>query len=212
MATGDPAGAANETAITAVLDDLLAGGRREVRALFDNARLAEPEILVSPTPEQMGHRVFGFLIEHWRRIGGADGVPLAVDLDPLDLRPALGYLTLLDVLDQGHDFRYRLYGSEVVTHTGFDLTGKRFSEISDADIDSGAIPIFFMAIYRYILATGRPVFTVHQPRETVTKYHWHRLALPLANQQGEIVRILNCVRPSDIESSRFDQPLRGSRM
>lgn len=211
-AVGGAVESGHETIIEKILCELTVGDYREVTELFEDANLMVPEIRISPTSGQMNDEVFGFMIDHWRALRGRRQVPLACDLDPLDLRPALGYLTLLDVLDQGRDFRYRLYGSEVVTHTGYDLTGKLFSEINEVDSVGQVVPIFFMAVCRHIVANGEPIFTIHQPRETTTKYHWHRLALPLANQRGEIIRILNCVRPSDIETSRYDQPLRGSPM
>ena len=56
-------------------------------------------------------------------------MPARPDFDPVELKPWLGRLGLLDVLPgPPMDFRFRLCGTRTVEEYGVDLTGKRFSE------------------------------------------------------------------------------------
>ena len=51
---------------------------------------------------------------------------------------------ILDVLEDGWDYRYRCYGRKTAQVAEFDMTGKRTSEITTASY----IPIFSIAGYR----------------------------------------------------------------
>jgi hypothetical protein len=56
--------------------------------------------------------------------------PSRIDIDPLELPPELlRHLFMLDVVDGGADFRYRLIGSDLVEGVGRDATGALVSEI-----------------------------------------------------------------------------------
>lgn len=54
-----------------------------------------------------------------------DGMlPARKSISPQELRPWLGNLLLLDVVDGGRDFQYRLHGAKLVQMFGDDLTGR----------------------------------------------------------------------------------------
>src|SRR3546814_2328999 len=63
---------------------------------------------------------------------------------PFNLRPALGYVLLIDVEDDGWDGRFRLYGTRVAEMYGEDMTGRRVSEIDNNNYATQ----LFRAIYR----------------------------------------------------------------
>ena len=68
--------------------------------------------------ETMGHPRLAALARLWsRKANGAD-LHGRVDFDPVELRPWLGRIILLDVVDGGRDFHYRLFGAELVERTG----------------------------------------------------------------------------------------------
>ena len=48
------------------------------------------------------------------------------DIDVLELRQAIGNIMMLDVLEDGFDARYRVYGTGVVEYVGHDWTGGLF--------------------------------------------------------------------------------------
>lgn len=71
----------------------------------------------------------------------------------------LPYTFLVDVLDGGADFRYRLVGTDIVAHTPRDNTGLRLSAIDGqgtqkqlaalfASVAAGRIPRFQRIAYR----------------------------------------------------------------
>jgi hypothetical protein len=69
------------------------------------------------------------LFEYWESRRGGRDMPLRRDVDVLDLGPWLGNLMLIDVEDDGCEFRYRVYGSILARYYGRDLTGKTTEEV-----------------------------------------------------------------------------------
>lgn len=55
--------------------------------------------------------------------------PARADLDPTEFAYILGYVMLIDVLYEPLRFRFRLHGSELVRHGGYDMTGKDIEEV-----------------------------------------------------------------------------------
>jgi hypothetical protein len=85
------------------------------------------EAAVVELKSEMLRRFFG----EWELRRGERRFPSREDFDPYDLKYALGTLTLIEVLSDPLDYRYRLCGSITVSRYGLDLTGKRVSEIPD---------------------------------------------------------------------------------
>lgn len=69
------------------------------------------------------------LVAYWEKKRGMRLAPCRADVDPMDLRMHLPNTFIVDVLDGGADFRYRLIGTAVVAGLGRDSTGKRLSEL-----------------------------------------------------------------------------------
>lgn len=55
--------------------------------------------------------------------------PARRDLDPADFTYILGYIMLMDVRYAPLRFRFRLHGSELVRHGGYDMTGKGIEDL-----------------------------------------------------------------------------------
>jgi hypothetical protein len=114
-------------------------------------------------------------------------------IDPHEMRPALGFISLLDVVDGGADFRYRLFGTIPTAVSGFDMTRRWLSQHR-----AGTYMVeYFIATYRAMLRRGEPLFTVHGPPEIVHTSAWHRVAAPLADAAGEITRFMSVNVPVD---------------
>ena len=75
------------------------------------------------------------LWSYWngKRIDGR--LPGRAAINPFELRPWLGHLLLMDVIDNGRDFRYRLHGTVLVQLFGADLTNKLVSRLAVPDVD-----------------------------------------------------------------------------
>ena len=167
--------------------DILAGKLTEIRAAFAERGATGPELAWTPDAASLPSAQLRFLLNYWCERAAGRTAPTIHDIDPVDMRPALGFIVLTDVLDEGEDFQFRLYGSIVASVSGFDLTGKRLSEHPAPDYVSS----FYLALYRAAYRRGEPVSTSHRPPLAVHTRIWHRLMLPLVDESGAIVRFLS---------------------
>ena len=115
-------------------------------------------------------------------------MPRPDELDPIDIRSALGRVLLLDVLPEARDFRYRLYGTIMAARMGRDLTGILLTEFAPGEY----IGDFYMAIYLAMCERREPVFTCHFPSDRSYARQIQRVLLPLG-EKAEVTRILGCV-------------------
>jgi hypothetical protein len=127
------------------------------------------------------------LLAHWHALcaqSSGGGLPLAGAIDPLKLGFILGWLMIMEPIDGGADFKYRLYGSEIAGTTRRDLTGYKVSD---------SFPMFAAwttRIYRDVMMRKRPMLTRHSPRRYVPVEQWERLVLPYAGADGTVTRLL----------------------
>jgi hypothetical protein len=179
------------TVIDAMRDDLLAGNQTRLAAPFLARGLRPPVVRWNPAPDELPTQQLPFLLRHWMALRDRHGTVRPEHIDPLELRPALGYILLLDVLEDGADYRYRLYGSEVARIASFDMTGKRTSEVAMGSLASD----FYLAIYRAMLLRSEPVYSWHEMPMEITINSWDRIVLPLWDAEGRIARIITCNVP-----------------
>ena len=70
------------------------------------------------------------LYQYWSEKRGERPMPARADLDPIDIRFAIGDVILADVIDETPPrFRIRLHGTNLSERTNFDLTGKMLDEM-----------------------------------------------------------------------------------
>jgi hypothetical protein len=171
--------------------DILAGDLSAIEAVFVENGARPPSLAWNPWAGHVGAPVMRFLMDYWRDHAPAGALPHLKQVDPVELRPALGYLMLLDAVDGGRDFRYRLYGSIVASVSGFDMTGKLLSEHPA----SPYVTEFAIASYRAALRRREPVYTERSPVGAVQAIRWQRIALPLVDDSGAVVRFLAGTAP-----------------
>jgi hypothetical protein len=171
--------------------DILAGDMTAIEAVFIENGAQPPSLAWNPSAGQAGAPAMRFLMDYWRDNAPAGTLPHLKQIDPAELRPALGYLMLLDAVDGGRDYRYRLYGSIVASVSGFDMTGKLLSEHPA----SAYVTEFAIASYRAALRRRAPVYTERSPVGAVQAIRWQRIALPLVDDSGAAVRFLAGTAP-----------------
>lgn len=148
------------------------------------ARLGGPAVIASPDDPCLHPRLRD-LWRFWNALRGNRATPRTDEVNALVLKPWLGNVLLVDVIDGGRDFRYRLYGTIVAAHFGFDLTGRLVSECTDL---IGPMPL---QEYRRAAETGRPDAVARISPAARDHLQMDKLALPLATDDGgSIVRIL----------------------
>lgn len=172
--------------VAAWTSEVLAGDPSSARAAFRAKGARGPEIVWSPTVEALPAPQLRFLLRYWQELAGGRKMPLAKQIDAIEMRPALGYIMLIDVVGRGEDFRYRLFGSSIAGVSGFDMTGRCVSEHRA----SPHIVEFALSVYRAVLQRGEPLFTEHGPAGAINTFSWYRLILPLADEKDEITRFI----------------------
>jgi hypothetical protein len=151
------------------------------RHQIHSQELEQLQARIVPDPERSQIDVLQDLLDYYAALPAR--VPKEVD--PLrypKLAKCMGFLMILDVLD--NDYCYRLYGSKIVKYSGFDMTGKKTSELP-FNLPSR----FFLGCYDWVRDTKRTLATQHSAPMVVNTNGWNRLILPLF--EGErVVRLL----------------------
>ena len=97
------------------------------------------------------------LVAYWRNRRGGRSAPRRRDVDPTDIpRHLLPHLFMLDVIDHGADFRYRLVGTEIVAGVGRDATGALASQLYGNFPDALAI---LRQILTRVMVEQIPIFS-----------------------------------------------------
>ena len=128
------------------------------------------------------------MTDYWKSIRKDRWAPEREDFDPLDIGPILQHVFLVDVLAEG-GFYYRVVGTAIVGHVGFDASRKMLSDLSDK-VDVGRIAGDFTdfveaGVPRYDYAQG--------PWHGLPWRVYHRLLLPLGPSEGDVRQILGCI-------------------
>ena len=126
------------------------------------------------------------LARHCDALAGTHEMPLRRDLRPADVTWLLGRIYLIDVLDGGADYCFRLFGIFWEKMYGSDLTGQRLSEIEAA----GRLTAL-RGDYDTVLAARAPFF---HPGKLVwpnqKSIHYERLLIPFSDDSGQVSLIL----------------------
>ncbi|HWA45301.1 MAG TPA: PAS domain-containing protein [Hypericibacter adhaerens] len=137
--------------------------------------------------QRLGGKDQRTLLDYWQAKRGARPMPSRADIDPAELVPLLSNLMLVDVVEGGARFRFRLVGTRVARASGEDRTGRFFDEYA-----------FFRAYpsvteqYRQVVASGEPMLAteIFFNREHGTAYDVERLLLPLGREEGQTDMLL----------------------
>jgi hypothetical protein len=123
------------------------------------------------------------LFRLWQSKRNGRTLPARGDFDHRDLLPWFGNLILVDVIDGGADYRYRLFGITLAQEAGFDMTGKLLSKYP---IRSN-LP-HFLEVFGNVIRTRAPALSEHDPGVSHIRRR-RRLTLPLG-KDGETVDMI----------------------
>lgn len=117
----------------------------------------------------------GGLFELWHS-RSAKGLPAWRDFDVLEMRPWLGRLTLVEMMEDGHDILWRVFGTKVAEMLQRDMTGVRYSERPEV------VPANVHKTYWQVAASGKPLLHMVTQREVDDPLvGMVRLLLPLSD-------------------------------
>lgn len=135
------------------------------------------------SPDDLENAKLSFLFSYWQQhTDPQTDRQTRAEFDMLTLLPAVGNIMILDVLRDGFDARYRLYGTGVSTHAGRDWTGETVSAMGRVTRTNLALmyPSIYLAAYR----TRRPIYSLHRSPAWVSAKSWRRLVLPMTYEDG----------------------------
>lgn len=147
------------------------------------------------------------LHDYWQRQRGTHRFPARNELDPIDMKPALGGITIFEIhpkADGGFRFRYRLIGSAIVARDGFDMTGRFLDELP-------------LLQYRTLLL-GRLEMLARDPAPVLVHnkqfyderwYDYEAIWLPLASDHEHADMLMACQIFARTPSSHVGLPVVG---
>lgn len=144
--------------------------------------------------DRIRHPQLRQLYTYWEERRGARRFPARKQIDPLDLKFALGNLTLVDVLYNPLRFRFRLVGTLLIQRLGMDLTGLGLDDIPDP-----AYRDQVRAVYGRVVETGSGSVSYGERALEGQRRNFEILRLPLAEDGVTIDMLLSC-------SLYFDPP------
>ncbi|HZB93004.1 MAG TPA: PAS domain-containing protein [Stellaceae bacterium] len=142
-------------------------------------------------PPDVQTPVLRSVLDYWKEKRQERPLPRRSDIDPLELKPYLRQLFLIDVLP-GAEFRYRLIGSEITERYGRNSTGKTVHEVYAAIPE---IARWLTTMLLAVVGAARPVLAVG-PLTAIGKAHIfsESLHLPLADSSGGVGTIFGAAR------------------
>lgn len=149
----------------------------------ENIRVGYPEIDGADIP----HPPLRAFCEYCLSVKPRDDYAERRHFDFEHLQPWLGHIMIVDYLPAEKDFQYRLYGTHIADYTGFDLTGRRVSEIPPA------LGKFLARAYADSVDQKRLVYTEHTRTYPRFSRNWHRVLCPV--KDGDRIQVVICIVP-----------------
>jgi hypothetical protein len=115
-------------------------------------------------------------------------LPARRAIDPIDLKRHLPNMLLVDVIQHPLRFRYRLFGTALVTLYNREMTGKYVDEIQSDSLRAAAVQA-----YTEVIDRRSPVFSA---LAFVVDYHrvkYDRLLLPLAEDGCTVSMVMGAI-------------------
>ncbi|MGH7013721.1 MAG: PAS domain-containing protein [Stellaceae bacterium] len=131
--------------------------------------------------------LFQRLYGDWESRRRGRRMPARADFDPVDLKYALGYISLVDVRRDPLRFHFRIHAGNVTARVGFDLTSKTVDAIADVHYRKLVRDHYIAVVERW-----QPVraFRDRVMTDNVC-LHCEVLALPLGDDGETVDRIMS---------------------
>lgn len=140
------------------------------------------------------------IVDYWRSIHPASGLPGRQHLDPVDIPNLLSNIRLIDVVGEPPRFRVRLMGTKLVAAVGKDCTGMWLDE-AFAEFDKSSSCLSLNTVVRTGTLNwrrGHPVMMYGKEFMIV-----ERVYLPFARDGRTVDMILTYVLVGDSDGKMF---------
>jgi hypothetical protein len=136
--------------------------------------------------EAIKHPRLRQLYDYWNDKRGDRPMPARVDLDPVDMRFAIGDVVLADVIDaEPPRFRIRLHGTNLSERTNFDLTGKMLDEMPVPEFRDLSHRSF-----RKVVRTREPLHVLAERLLDGRMQRYEAIILPLSSDGERVDRLM----------------------
>jgi PAS domain len=126
-------------------------------------------------------------LAYWQSKRQNGMLPSRRDIDVVDLRPLIGFMHLVDVVDAAAgQFRFRLHGTRV-------RIGQSFSDHVVENISSKAMRDAAVEDYQSVCFTGVPCYQHIVALVDFIQYSYSRLILPMASDGRTVDALMICI-------------------
>lgn len=140
-------------------------------------------------------------LQYWQSLRRDGLLPRPRDIDPVKLKPLLGWTHKIDTSDPDPiNYYFRLWGSNVTLEEFTSFKGLRISDYPSAPYRDAAIQD-----YRDVVTSGVPTYQQVLARVNFRSYAYGRLILPLASDERHVNQLLVMIheRPPETMSERL---------
>lgn len=139
------------------------------------------------------------LYHYWLSKRGDRRMPSRADIEPMELRSLLPNIILMDVLEPGKTYRYRLVGTAVEEAIGIGLTGKLLSEVATGRLFDFISHIFHdVSVHRTIC-----YFESNLGFKEDFSVMYRRLLMPLSTDGSNVDMMLGALIPEWTKAYRY---------
>lgn len=140
------------------------------------------------------------LLDYWIGKRAQRAMPDRADIDPIDIPKLLPDIGLLDVIDGGRRFYFRVVGSNINRSFGHDYTGHYLDDVAPIGYSQ-----FITLLYRKVVQTRCPVYSLGKCRYRDSSVRSiQRLLLPLTKGGKEADQIFYSTRLGGIQGDFQD--------
>lgn len=126
------------------------------------------------------------LYAHWLGLKGARTLPPRAALDPVAIPGVLPHIGLIDVIDGGRRYYYRLVGTRIAETVGADFSRTYLDDSRDEQHRA-----FLGGLYGEVVAKRAPLYSESHATYTGKGHLWtKRLLLPFAHGDGRNVAVI----------------------
>jgi hypothetical protein len=134
--------------------------------------------------------VLRHLVAHWQQLCGDRRMPARADFDPLHVRYALGYISLIAVHRDPLRFYFRLDGTKQVDLFGVDCTRRYLDECMPLDHTAMAT-----ASYRAVVESGAPDYHRRKIPFHERMIDYEIVILPFSNDGAQVDLLMTGIVP-----------------
>lgn len=144
----------------------------------------------------------GWLYDYWLAKKGGHRFPARQDIDPLEMKVALGGISLFDVERDPLRFRYRLIGADIVQRDGFDLTGRYLDELPLEQYRA-----LIEGRLRLIMQNPAPLLVHNKQFYDQRWFDYEAIWLPLASDHVTVDILMACQIFADTPTDHVGPPV-----